>query len=230
MSQRPVTTLFLLTSIDGKISTGSTDELDFDQDLPKLDGTGTGLAQYYALEEETDNFSLNSGKAMAKIGWNEKKANIEELPVSFIIVDNQPHLTEQGVYNLITRTEHLYIVTTNKHHPAFDIKNDKLSVQFYDNEIDFEDLLDKASEWGAARLTIQSGGTLNTQFLRHGLIDRISIVIAPVAVGGTDTPGLFNGPSLTALDDLTQLRALRLTSVNQLKDSYLHLTYEVLNT
>lgn len=35
---RPVTTLFMLMSVDGKISTGSTDELDFDRDLPRLPG------------------------------------------------------------------------------------------------------------------------------------------------------------------------------------------------
>jgi len=31
---RPITTLFMLTSVDGKISTGATDELDVDQDFP----------------------------------------------------------------------------------------------------------------------------------------------------------------------------------------------------
>ena len=33
---RPVTTLFLLMSVDGKISTGSTDEMDVDRDFPKI--------------------------------------------------------------------------------------------------------------------------------------------------------------------------------------------------
>lgn len=35
---RPVTTLFMLMSVDGKISTGATDHLDMDQDFPKIDG------------------------------------------------------------------------------------------------------------------------------------------------------------------------------------------------
>ena len=42
---RPVTTLFMLMSVDGKISTGSTDELDFDRDLPRLPGVREGLHQ-----------------------------------------------------------------------------------------------------------------------------------------------------------------------------------------
>ena len=35
---RPVTTLFMLMSVDGKISTGSTDELDVDRDFPEIPG------------------------------------------------------------------------------------------------------------------------------------------------------------------------------------------------
>ena len=33
---RPITTLFMLMSVDGKISTGSSDELDVDRDFPTL--------------------------------------------------------------------------------------------------------------------------------------------------------------------------------------------------
>ena len=33
---RPITTLFMLSSVDGKISTGATDNLDVDKDFPNL--------------------------------------------------------------------------------------------------------------------------------------------------------------------------------------------------
>ena len=33
---RPVTTLFMLMYVDGKISTGSADNLDVDKDFPKI--------------------------------------------------------------------------------------------------------------------------------------------------------------------------------------------------
>lgn len=49
MNELPITTLFMLTSIDGKISTGSSDERDFDKDLPNIKGAGEGLGQYYEL-------------------------------------------------------------------------------------------------------------------------------------------------------------------------------------
>ena len=48
--QRPKVTLFMLMSVDGKISSGSTDELDVDKDWKKMVGVREGLGQYYAIE------------------------------------------------------------------------------------------------------------------------------------------------------------------------------------
>ena len=45
--KRPFTTLFMLMSVDGKISTGATDKLDVDKDFPKISGLKEGLSQYY---------------------------------------------------------------------------------------------------------------------------------------------------------------------------------------
>lgn len=46
---RPITTLFMLMSVDGKISTGATDDLDIDKDFPKIAGVREGLHQYYGI-------------------------------------------------------------------------------------------------------------------------------------------------------------------------------------
>ncbi len=51
---RPITTLFILMSLDGKISTGSTDNFDMDSDFPKIKGLREGLHQYYEIEQTTD--------------------------------------------------------------------------------------------------------------------------------------------------------------------------------
>ena len=49
---RPITTLFMLESLDGKISSGSSDNLDADKDFCKIDGVKEGLHQYYELEQK----------------------------------------------------------------------------------------------------------------------------------------------------------------------------------
>ena len=89
---RPVTTLFMLMSLDGKISTGGTDIFDVDSDFPKIVGIKEWLHQYYELEQQTDLFSLNSWRVLAKIWMNNKNQKIEKTPVTFLVIDNKPHL------------------------------------------------------------------------------------------------------------------------------------------
>ncbi len=229
MNERPVTTLFMLMSVDGKISTGADDERDFDKDLPTIDGLGKGLKQYYALEEQTDWHSFNSGRVMAKVGWNEQKDSISKIPVRFVVVDSKPHLTERGVRNLLARSEKLYIVTTNKQHPAYSIDDINLKVLDYDGNINFADLFTKLKGLGADKLTIQSGGELNALLLREKLVDKLSIVVAPLIVGGRNVPTLIDGDSLKTVQDLGILQSMKLTKVDVLSDSYLHLQYAFAN-
>lgn len=40
---RPITTLFMLESLDGKINTGNNDNFDVDKDYPKINGVKEGL-------------------------------------------------------------------------------------------------------------------------------------------------------------------------------------------
>ena len=89
---RPITTLFMLMSVDGKISTGSTDNMDVDKDFPGIPGVAEGLHQYYEIEQTTDLWSFNTGRVQAKMGVNEKEMP-SKTPVSFVILDNH-HLTE----------------------------------------------------------------------------------------------------------------------------------------
>ena len=92
---RPITTLFMLMSVDGKISTGAADDLDVDKDFPQIAGVREGLHQYYEIERTTDLWTLNSGRVQAKIGVNTKKIP-SRTTVSFVVIDNN-HLNENGI-------------------------------------------------------------------------------------------------------------------------------------
>lgn len=219
----------MLMSLDGKISTGSSDDRDFDKDLQGVNGVKEGLQQYYDLEQETDLCSLNTGRVLAKVGWNDDKTEIEKIPVDFVVIDSKPHLTERGVLNLLKRTNKLYIVTTNKLHPAAGLSDPNLELIAYDDDIDFADLFAKLKAKGIEKMTIQSGSELNAELARSGLIDFVSLVVAPLLVGGKDTATLIGGKSLATDDDLKLLKPLTLQSAQTLSSSYLHLRYKVEN-
>ena len=76
-------------------------------------------------------------------------------------------------------------------------------------------------------MTSQSGGTVNGLFLREKLIDFVDVVVAPVLVGGKDTPTLVDGRSLRSSEELSQLGVLKLLDCAVMEDSYLRLRYRV---
>lgn len=223
---RPVTTLFMLMSVDGKISTGTTDDFDVDKDFPKMAGVSEGLHQYYEIEQTTDLWSLNSGRVQAKIGVNTKKMP-KKTPVSFVIIDNR-HLNENGIRYLCALSKKFVLITTNANHPAFNIEESNLYI-IYQKELSLENALIKLkSEYGCERITIQTGGTLNGLFLREKLFDYVDIVVAPVLIGGKDTSTLIDGKSLVSKRELSKSGVLKLQECVILENSYLRLRYEVI--
>ncbi len=217
----------MLSSVDGKISTGATNELDVDKDFPKLDGVKEGLYQYYEIEQTTDLWSLNSGKVQAKLGVNTKDMPKEKCPVSFVLIDNK-HLTVGGVRYFCALSQKFVLITTNREHPAFSVNEDNLHI-IYQEKLDPAKALSRLySDFGCERLTIQSGGELNGLFLREKLFDFVDIVVAPILIGGKDTPTLIDGVSLMNECELSKLGVLKLESCEALKHSYIRLRYKVI--
>ncbi len=228
MMDRPITTLFLIESLDGKINSGSTDDLDVDRDWCTIDGVKEGLHQYYEIEETTDSFSLNTGRVMAKIGINERQDSPYKMSISFVLIDNKPHLTLAGVNYLCKWVNHLYVITTNFNHPAYSTSAPNITI-IKQEQLDLKAaLVELKQKYGVERITLQSGGTLNCELLRHKLIDYVDIIIAPLLVGGKDTTTLIDGPSITKVSQLNQLQPLQLLECKVLADSYIRLRYKAI--
>lgn len=223
---RPITTLFMLMSVDGKISTGSSDELDVDKDFPTITGVAEGLHQYYEIEQSTDLWSFNTGRVQAKMGVNEKPLPAKT-PVSFVLLDNH-HLTENGVKYFCALSKQAVVITSNPNHPAFSVKEDNLHIIFQE-QISLKAALECLhKDYGCERLTVQSGGTVNGLFLREKLFDFVDIVVAPILVGGKDTSTLIDGQSLKSKAELPDLGVLKLIECSALEDSYIRLRYQVI--
>ena len=225
---RPITTLFMLMSVDGKISTGASDELDADKDFPKIKGVNEGLHQYYEIEQTTDLWSFNTGRVQAKIGVN-TKAFPPKSPVSLVLLDNH-HLTEHGIRYFCALSKTFILITQNPSHPAFTVKEDNLHIIKQDTLNLSEALTTLKTAHNCSRLTLQSGGTINGLLLRNKLIDYVDIVVAPILIGGKSTPTLIDGDPITSPDHLNLLSALQLETCEPLNNSYIRLKYKVRNS
>ncbi len=76
--------------------------------------------------------------------------------------------------------------------------------------------------FGIRRLLLEGGGKINGSFLAAGLIDELSILIAPVADGSIGTPTLFDAMAGKGL-----ARKLRLISISRIKGDLVWLRYKM---
>lgn len=74
--------------------------------------------------------------------------------------------------------------------------------------------------FGIKKLLLEGGGGINGSFLTAGLIDELSVLIAPVADGGIGTPTLFDAKPGKSIG-----RPLQLRSVKRLKGGVVWLRY-----
>ena len=152
----------------------------------------------------------------------------EKTPVSFVLLDNT-HMTEHGVQYFCARSKEFVLITTNKNHPAFNIKVDNLHI-IYQESLSLEDaLIELKKNHGCERITIQSGGTVNGMFLREKIFDYVDIVVAPVLIGGKETSTLVDGVALTKENELDKLGVLSLIGCDVLENSYIRLRYKVVS-
>jgi len=82
-----------------------------------------------------------------------------------------------------------------------------------------------SAEYGIRTLRVDSGGTLNGALLRAGLVDEVSLLIAPLLVGGESPQSIFVAPDVTSPE---QAIPLRLVHFEQVGEGRLWLRYQVL--
>lgn len=105
------------------------------------------------------------------------------------------------------------------------------------DRVDLKMLLDKlASAFPIKTLLLEGGGKINGSMLRAGLIDELSLLVAPFADGSTGTPTLFDLPMLNSVNhaplDTPEAAALdtsakrwKLASIERRSDDIIWLRY-----
>lgn len=93
-------------------------------------------------------------------------------------------------------------------------------------ELDLELVLQKLYRlFGIKRVRIDGGGHVNGSFLKAGLIDELSLVLAPLADGTIGAPTIFEAEEGYGKRKATQFK---LISVKKIYDDFLWLRYETI--
>jgi riboflavin biosynthesis pyrimidine reductase len=106
------------------------------------------------------------------------------------------------------------------------LRQDGVSYIFAGREkLDLADALEVLRrELGIERLLLEGGGHVNGSFLRAGLVDEISLILAPAVDGRAGAPSLFDGG---AAEPAAPLEALRLEHSEVLDGGAIWLRYRL---
>lgn len=226
---RPITTLYMLQSLDGKISTGSSDMLDFDADLTRIPMLRKGLAKYYEEEKSTDYWNLITAKTAVKLGANAGKFISTFHDCGHVLVDSRC-ITADGIRHVALGCNEMFFITTRSLEDLQEmcLPETVTVVRVHDTRETEGWISFLRDAYSIKHLTVEGGGEFNASMVRAGLIDRVIIYIAPILVGGSDTPTLVDGESFTTVADLSSVCKLSLNTVTDFY-GFVRLYYKVIH-
>jgi len=74
-----------------------------------------------------------------------------------------------------------------------------------ESKVDLKQLLKELRRRGLRRLLLEGGGNLNWSMLEAGLVDELTIAIAPVVIGGRDAVTLVEGEGVPSIEKAFRL-------------------------
>ncbi|MBD5316078.1 MAG: RibD family protein [Bacteroides sp.] len=223
---RPYIICHMVESIDGRIDCGMVDKISGDEYYTTLDSLDckasvegrVTMEHYYALPEKfiaKDNTPIGKKETFRAIGRNDFHVCPDSRGTlkwkSGIMDDGRPLLiltseNASAEYLNYLRGKGISYIVTGK------------------NGIDLADAMDTlGSVFDVKRLAVLGGGLINGGFLAEGLIDEVSLLLAPGIDGREGWRAMFDG-----IADQSKLPTkLRLQSVEKLENDVLWIKYNV---
>ena len=221
---RPYVILNAAMTLDGKIATATgSSNISGKKDLERV----------HQIRKECDAIMVGIGTVIAddpRLTVHKIDAKPEDNPVR-VVVDSK---CRTPVDARITNSDAKTIIAGANEYKEDYMQTDtyktlkERGVKFFfsgDKRVDLKALMNYLHEEGIEKLMLEGGATLNFSMIKAGLIDEISICVAPMIVGGADAKTFFDGEGFDTMDEAVRL---------ELKDSFtldkdLILNYKVLN-
>ncbi len=238
--KKPHVIIHTLTSLDGRIHNIDLPEFDsaalqYEQLALHADQQVLGIQGYLNGRVSTDdNFThyrepdLDESAAIVPEGDFVAEAHA---PMYYVALDPAGRLGwQQNYVDYGSLRSHVVSVLTERASNAYKGLLQRLGISYViagknapNNALALHKL---ATLFGMERVMIGGGGVLNWSYVQDGLVDELSLLLAPVSDASHSAPGLF-----TAEEPLTRIQphSFTLIDVKPLKDSTVWLRYRVNN-
>ena len=221
---RPYVILNAAMTLDGKIATQTgSSNISGPEDLERV----------HEIRKHCDGIMVGIGTVLAddpRLTVHKIDAKPEDNPVRIVVDSKGRTPIDARITNSDAKT---IIAMANEYKDDFKASDKyetfkKRGVKFFfsgDKRVDLKALMNYLHEEGIETLMLEGGSTLNFSMIKSGLIDKISICVAPMVVGGANAKTFFDGDGFDTMDEAVRL---------ELTDSFalgkdLILTYNVLN-
>lgn len=211
-------------TLDGKIATSSgSSNISGAKDLERV----------HELRKDCDGIMVGIGTVLAddpRLTVHKIDAKPSDNPVRIVVDSKCRTPADARITNGDAKT---IIAMANEYKDEFKA-SDKYEilkskgVKFFfsgDVQVDLKMLMIYLHEEGINKLMLEGGSTLNFSMIKAGLIDEISICVAPMVVGGVNAKTFFDGEGFNTMDESVKLKLIDYYRLD--KDFILN--YKVLN-
>ena len=238
--KRPYTIVHFISSVNGRISGddfllpdmepihdanfGYRRSLDCDA---VLNGTTTCAEIYSDGYLEPDTCEPETAGGRGKIGGAKDNILFKEGNKCCICIDPEGILSWSRNYvdrDVMPRS-HVVEVLTGKVRASFVEHLDELGISYIfagDDEIDLELMMEKLYSYGIRKVLVTGGGMIDYALLMAGLVDEVSIVIAPIVAADKEQATGFD---MSPFAGGEYGRMLKLKSFEELKDGSVLIRY-----
>lgn len=202
--KRPITTLKVATTVDGKMASVSHDS--------KWISNPSSRLQSHALRKRHEaimvsvNTVLRDDPALS--------ARLESTTHPFKIIIDQPLQTPLDA-QLFKDAAGKVIIITHEHHDL-EIKKAYLEkgarfieVPLKENHLDLNVAFEKILDEKIHSVLIEAGHHLGASLIEENLIDELVVFIAPKLIGGDNAPTLMGGKGISMMNDAVKLTLLK---------------------
>ena len=191
-------------TLDGKIATATgSSNISGEEDLKRV----------HEIRKECDGIMVGIGTVLAddpRLTVHKINAKSEDNPVRVVVDSKCRTPIDARITNGDAKT---IIACANEYKDEF-IGSEKYEtfkkrgVKFFwsgEKRVDLSLLMSYLHEEGIDKLMLEGGSTLNFSMIKAGLIDEISICVAPMVVGGANAKTFFDGEGFETMDESVKL-------------------------
>lgn len=213
-TRRPLVTLKIATSLDGKIATRTGESQWITGEASR--------ARVHEMRRQADALITGIGTVLAddpRLTARDARGNATGRPLLRVVVDSNGRMPSDAAL-LNEPGEVLWVVGDDaevnpKENPLAGSVT-VLKAPRLNGKVDLAVVIRELGTRGLHNVMIEAGGILSAAFVEGGFVDKMAVFIAPKIIGGPDAPGplAWAGPEITSLGDALTLERVTHTVID----------------